>query len=444
MNGRQPDLLMERGLPESVETERLVLGSILLDYRENLPAALGLLRPQDFALKSHRRIFGAMVEMDKVCEPVDRVTVFNRLQANGHAEAVGGLSYLVSLDDGLPRLCNFEQYLLIVREKAILRRTVFACDRLKNACLLGIDPPADLLAQAERTLVAIAGDAATGGRLRTASEVFAEQGVEAILNQSRAAGKSIPFPWPSLNELLIGVQSGQLVVIAARPGVGKSAAAAQLAAHAAMEGSRVALFSLEMSASEILQRMVCSAAGVNMHTARRGRLSEQERFEMSRAATDIAALPLYIDDATGCTMGALNAAVRRLNAKHPVGLVIVDYLQLMDVPGRRENRNVEISEISRGLKRLARELEFPVVALSQLNREPEKHMRRPMLADLRDSGSIEQDADVVVLLHLVNAEPGARVVDCEFLVAKHRNGPIGKRVLRFHRESTRFVDREGS
>lgn len=429
--------LFAKGLPADPDTERLVLGAAMLDPIENLPLVAALVQTDDFSIEANRRIYAAILAVHEAGGTPDRIAVGRELQDRGWLESCGGLSYLVSLDDGLPKVFGLEDHTARIRAKATLRRTIVSLQSIIDRCILEADPPSELLDQASRALSALEDSTSRQATLRSADEIFHELGIEAIM-APRPDSSGIPLPWPNGAQLVPSLRPGQLIVLAGRPGSGKSAAAAQIALHAAQRGHGVAFFSLEMSVQEILQRLGCGLAGVDAHKIRCGRLTRAEVAALSSAANALSELPLYLDDQAGCTVAAISAAVRALRARKRVGLVAIDYLQLMNAPGRRENRNVEVSAISSGLKRLARELQVPVLALAQLNREPERQARKPILADLRDSGSIEQDADVVVFVHQPKQEADTPVVETEILVSKNRGGPIGKRRLGFHRSLTLF------
>lgn len=409
------------GLPSDPDTERLVLGAMLTDQEAVAPVAAAL-TPEEFTVEAHRRIYRAILALHERGEAIEWNTVHFELQRAGHAESVGGLSYLVSLDDGLPRIYGLDSYVAWLTEKATLRRAALAAiERLGRD--LGDNPP-------------------RRNRLRSAAEIFAEVGVEAVLNPTtqRDGALTIRLPWKALDEMLGGFRPGQLIVLAARPAAGKSAMAAQVATRAAEEGKAAALFSLEMAASEVLQRVACGRATVDSARARCVRLNAGERSNLLTAASGVAELPLFLDDQTGATVPSLTASVRALRGKADVRLIVIDYLQLMTATGRAENRNVEVGAISRGLKRFALEAQVPILALSQLTRDPERQSRRPNLSDLRDSGSIEQDADVVLFLHGSDHEQRGDNREVQVLVAKNRGGPTGRVSLVFEARYTRFAE----
>lgn len=429
--------LLECGLPAALDAEKLILGSLLGGTLavEHLLDALG---SDDFSLEKHRRIFTAVMELHEAGSAVNRVTVYHRLADKGEAESCDGLGYLIFLEDECVPL-NLDSYIRLVKDKATLRRAIFAGRRLIDECLLAQEAPGELLMRAERAIQDLSRGSETGGTLQTPEQVIqAAGGLQEFLEANQHYTATLP--WPRAQAIIAGFRPSELIIIAARTGRGKTALATQITLAAAESGNGVAVYSLEMSAREILQRMACTRAGVDSHRLRQRRLTHEERRNLMRALTDIHELPIWIDDRTGCTTAAIRAGLRRIKAKHNIGLLVVDYLQLMESPGR-ENRVQEVSQISRGLKRMAGELDIPVIALAQLNRGPETEKRRPVLADLRESGSIEQDANVVIFLHWLESDmDSSGPVPVEFIVAKQRSGPSGKVELNFNATYTRFED----
>lgn len=382
--------LLQTGLPADPETERLILGAALTDT-ESVPPIAATLSPDDFAVEAHRRILQAALAVHERGETVQRHTVFFELERRGQAQAVGGISFLVGLDDGLPKLFSLDDYVTRVQEKATLRRAAMGHQRCLDEILTGRVSGPEAVESIDRLVRSLSDTATRRNRLRSASEIFGEVGVEAVLNPASSPEHDliVRLPWRGLDELLGGLRPGQLAILAARPAVGKTAMALAIATEAAARRQPAALFSLEMPSTELLQRAACSSARVDSVRARQGRLDQNERARLMKAAGAIEGLPLFLDDQTGATVSGVSAAVRALHSRERVALVVIDYLQLMS-GGRFENRNVEVSSISRGLKRLALELRIPILALSQLTREPERQARRPTLADLRDSGSISK------------------------------------------------------
>jgi replicative DNA helicase len=432
--------LLKTGLPSDPDTEKLILGAAMTDP-EALPSIAASLAPEDFAVEAHRRTVEAVLAVYGRGETVQRNTVFYELERRGFAKGVGGLSFLTELDDGLPKLYSVEDYILRVKDKATLRRAAIVHERCLEQILGGRVTGIEAMESINALSRSFGDSASHANRLPSVGEIFAEVGVEAILNPASSPDQrsAVRLPWRGLDELLGGLRPGQLVILGARPAVGKTAMALSITLAAAMNKRPAALFSLEMPSSELLQRATCSLARVDSVRARHGGLDQNERAQLMTQATAIEALPFFLDDQTGATVAGVTAAVRARHDREKLALVVVDYLQLMTGGGRFENRNVEVSAISRGLKRLAREMRIPVLALCQLTREPERANRAPSLADLRDSGSLEQDADAVILLHAGRDQAGP-TIEVSAHVAKNRNGPVGKVMLHFERRYTRFVE----
>jgi replicative DNA helicase len=439
-------LALDKGLPSNVDAERFVLGSILLDDSQFVQVA-GTLEPEDFSLEKHRRIFQRMIDLNGRAERIDRVTVANELLRFSELESCDGLSYLVSLDDGLPRIFNLDSYVRIVKDKAILRKIIFNSQHLMNRCLLGEEDPEQILAGAEESLLKL-GDSRLKTGLVSPEQVIQDYqgGINAFLDPSKRI-KGISTGFAKLDEMTGGLHGGELIILAARPSMGKTAMALNIAQHAASRlGQTVAIFSLEMSNESLLTRMLCATARVDSQRFRAGYLNADERKRLQAAAAQLVEAPLFIDDTAGSHLMDMHAKLRRLGQQRKLGLVIVDYLQLMSGRGRFENRNQEISTLSRGLKLLAKELNVPMLVLSQLSRAPETRQgdHRPQLSDLRESGSIEQDADLV--LFIFREEVYKRDREdlhgmAELLVSKQRNGPTGKVDLVFLHSLTKFENR---
>jgi replicative DNA helicase len=441
-----PDIT-DKGLPTNVDAERLVLGSILLDDSLYIQAA-GTLEPEDFSLEKHRRIFKRMGDLQERGERIDRVTVANELLKFNELEACGGLSYLVSLDDGLPRISNLDSYIRIVKDKSVLRRIIFASQHMMNRCLLGEEEPGEILAGAEETLLKL-GEARVKNGLQSAEQILQnyEGGISAFLDPSKRV-KGISTGFTKFDEYTGGLHGGDLFILAARPSMGKTALALNIAQHVALKLKQtVAVFSLEMSKESLLTRMLCATARVDSQRFRAGYLSQEERRKLNHALHELVEAPLYIDDTPGVHLMDMHAKLRRLQAeRNKIGLVIVDYLQLMSARGRYENRNQEVSALSRGMKLLAKELDVPMLVLSQLSRAVETRQgdHRPQLSDLRESGSIEQDADVVGFIfreEVYNRDREDLRGLAELIIAKQRNGPVGTVNLVFLHAQTKFENR---
>ena len=442
------DIALERGLPVNLDAERFVLGAILMDDSLYIQVA-GVLEAEDFSLEKHRRIFLRMGELYARAERIDRVTVANELLKQNQLESVDGVSYLVSLDEGLPTIANLDSYVGIVKDKAVLRRIIFTSQKLIDRCILGEEEPDQILASAEENLLKL-GESRAQDALVSPKRILDEfdGGINAFLDPSKRI-KGLSTGFLKLDEMTGGLHEGELVILAARPSMGKTALALNIAQHVAMrpgEKQTVAVFSLEMSRESLLTRMICAGARVDQQKFRAGYLNQDERRRLAKTASEMVQAPLFIDDTSGTHVMDIHAKLRRLKSEHGLSLVVVDYLQLMSGRGRFENRNQEISTMSRGLKLLAKELKVPMLVLSQLSRAPETRPgdHRPQLSDLRESGSIEQDADLVAFIFREEVyKPDREDLRglAELLVQKQRNGPTGKVNLVFLKEFTKFENR---
>jgi replicative DNA helicase len=437
----------EKGLPVNVDAERFVLGSILLDDNLFIQVA-GSLEPSDFSLEKHRRIFRRMGEINERGERIDRITVANELMKYNELESCDGLSYLVSLDDGLPQMPNVESYVRLVKDKATLRRIIFASQHMINRAMMAEEAPEEILAGAEETLLKLGEEQVKAGLLNPAQilENY-EGGISAFLDPSKRV-KGISTGFLKLDEYTGGLHAGDLFILAARPSMGKTAFALNIAQHVALRNKQtVAVFSLEMSKESLLTRMLCATARVDSQKFRMGYLSGDERRKLNHALQELAEAPLYIDDTAGLHLMDMHAKLRRLKQERGgLSMVIVDYLQLMSSRGRVENRNQEVSALSRGLKLMAKELNVPMIVLSQLSRAVETRQgdHRPVLSDLRESGSIEQDADVVGFIfreEVYNRDREDLKGLAELIISKQRNGPVGTVNLVFLHAQTKFENR---
>lgn len=434
------DLALERGLPLALDAEKFVLAGILMGAGANVTA---LLKDTDFGIERHQRIYRAMLELESKGKAIDRATVAWELKRLNQLEA-DGVSYLASLDEGLPTLVNLDAYVSMVRDKSVLRQSIFVHQRAIDECLLAVDPTPDILERAERDIAQLSAGMVQPVNFRTPAQVVERAGgLSQIVNPDKRG--CVQTPWDGLNRMLLhgGFTAGQMVVIGARPSMGKTAMACQIADWATSAGHGVPFFTLEMSDQSILLRMAAARAQVDSLKVTRRVASSQDISALMEAFNELVQVPnLWIDDTTGCTVPAMRAALRKLTAKNKIGLVVIDYLQLVEIAGRAGNRYEQISDISRGVKRIGREFGVPVVVLAQLNRESEKEARRPRLRDLRDSGSIEQDADVVLLPFLTNngQDENGDVLAIELGIAKQRNGPTGIVPLLFLRRFAKFVE----
>ena len=432
---------LERIPPQNLEAEMAVLGSMLLE-EDALVVAAELLEADAFYKDAHRQIFTAVVELYKRHVPVDLVTLTDELTRRGIVEEVGGASYLTTLTSVVPTAANVEHYCHIVKSRAILRALIKASTAIAGECYEDVTDPDLLLDKAEQRIFEIASKKLK--RDASSLKELIKSSIETIdaLYQRKGVITGLPTGYRELDQMLAGLQPSDLVIVAGRPAMGKSSFAFCMAEHVAMDAKiPVAVFSLEMSKEHLVQRMLCAHARINAHNVRTGMLSSSDWPKLTQAAGKLSEAPIFIDDTPGISILELRAKARRLRSRHRIGMLILDYLQLMEEPTRSENRQQEISVISRNLKALARELDVPVVAISQLSRAPERRETfRPRLSDLRESGAIEQDADVVLLLfreeYYTPTEENQGVA--EVIIGKQRNGPTGTIKLAFIKEYTRF------
>jgi replicative DNA helicase len=437
------DASMEgRGVPRNVDAERAVLGALLLHAdADTLDQVHGKLRAEDFYLAKHRLIFRSILDTYDRASQADPITVAEDLERKGMLEEAGGRDILLDLAGTVVSAASIGYHAELVRQKSVQRLVLEACLDTARIVYENRMDSADLIDEAERRIFEIQrleGD----GKGETISAIVMNV-LEKLekLRQNRGALTGVPTRFYDLDEITSGLQSGELIVIAARPSMGKTTLALNLAERVASQGLGVAFFSLEMHRQQIVQNLLCGRASIDSQALRRGRLTEPQYRRLQEEAASLYESPLFVDDTPGLTLMSLRAKCRRLAAKQEIRLVIIDYLQLLSAGGRVESRQQEIATISRGLKSLARELEVPVVALAQLNRDVEaRDNHRPRMSDLRESGSIEQDADVVALLHREDYyNPTEENADlAQLIIAKQRNGPTGEITLRFFRETMRF------
>src|SRR5712692_9576485 len=435
---------LERPLPQNLEAERSILGAILLDNHA-LNAAIENLKPEDFFLEQHRRVFNQMIALGESQQAIDLVTLTEELHRRGDLEAAGGAPYLASLADGMPKVSNIEHYARIVKEKAMLRNLIHATHNIQQNAFEGEDGADAILDNAESSIFALAEDRVKAG-LVSIKDVVKDnfERLEKIFREGKSI-TGVSTGYTELDKLLSGLQPSELLILAARPSQGKTALALNFAENISIRaGSPVAFFSLEMSKESLLQRLLASVAQIDAHKFRSGHLSREDWRRMTEALGTISNAPLWIDDAGSTSVLEIGAKARRLKREKGLSLVVVDYLQLITGRGRFGNRQEEVSSISRALKGLAKELQIPVLVLSQLTRAPEREERGPQLSDLRESGAIEQDADVVMFIYRPNfykegAAPDERE-ETELRIAKQRNGPTDMVKLKFLSRFTRFEE----
>jgi replicative DNA helicase len=437
----------ERLPPQNLEAETSVLGAILVPGGERALDGIMIdvrLRPEDFYRDRHGRIFNAMLGLKDRTEPVDALTVCEELSRRGELDQVGGEDYVHSLPARVPAPGNFAHYAKIVKEHALLRGLLVVGQEIQEHVLSHTGDPRQLFEQAETSLFKVAHDDHSG-EVRAISQILEKEldRLEAISRDGLAI-RGTPSGFTDLDQLTGGFQNGNLIVVAARPSMGKSALVTNMAENAAVKYRKpVAMFSLEMSETELAERFIASQAKLSSDELRKGKVKAERWPKIVSASQALAASPLYVDDSSDIGIHELRAKARRLHAKEPLGLVIVDYLQLMRPEDPRVGRVEQIGQMSRGLKILARELDVPVVAVSQLSRAPElRPDKRPILSDLRESGQIEQDADVVVFLYRDDYynHDSERPGEADLIIAKHRNGPVGRVELVFRTQQPKFMN----
>jgi replicative DNA helicase len=438
--------VIDRLPPQNLDSEQAVLGSILID-RDAIVEVADFLHPEDFYRQAHGRIFEAMLGLFEHREPIDVVTVAEALERDGQLETVGGASYLSTLGNDTPTAVHVTQYGRIVERKAVLRRLISAAGKI---AAIGYEDGPDIQESIDRSEAELfAVSQRRSGESFSALRTLLHDAYDRLdyLHAHRGEIVGIPSGFHDLDTLTTGFQASDLIIVAARPSVGKTSLALNIAEHAAVrEGKTVGVFSLEMSKEQLIQRLLSSVANIDSQRMRSGFLEEMDFARIAPAMQSLSDAPMFIDDTPSISTMELRTKARRLQAERGLDLLIVDYLQLMQATSnsRDSNRVQEVSEISRGLKSLARELKVPVIALSQLSRQPEmRESREPRLSDLRESGAIEQDADLVLFLWRERDKPGedesadGDVVNLR--LAKHRNGPTGEVKLWFRKSQTRFV-----
>lgn len=435
--------MLDRVPPQNIDAEQSVLGAMLLE-RDAIFRVMEFLKSEDFYRESHRLIYQVILELAEAGSPVDLITVTDLLRDKGELEKIGGVTYVATLANLVPTAANAEYYAKIVEEKALTRALISVTTRISSRGYEGSDSAEELLDEAEKSILDL-------GQRRSSSTFVPVKDIlvntfEDIEHVYKNRGKitGVPSGFIELDRMTNGFQKGDLIILAARPSMGKTAMAILMGQHCAIKHQvPVGIFSLEMSKEQLVQRMLCSEAMVDAHKVRTGNLADEDWGKLSEAASFLSKAPIYLDDTGAATVREMKSKVRRLKAEKGLGLIIIDYIQLMSGGKKIENRQQEIAEISRKLKGLAKELGVPVLALSQLSRAVESRTdKHPMMSDLRESGSIEQDADIVMFIYrdeYYNQESEKKGI-AEVIIAKQRNGPVGTIELGFFREYTKFVN----
>lgn len=453
----QTDVTLEKTLPHSLDAERAVLGGVLLE-NTLFDQASEILSWEDFYLDAHRTLFSAMAGLAAESRAIDSLTLSEELQKARELEAAGGLGYIASLLDGIPRLSNVEHYARIVKEKSLLRKLIHSTNEILVRSYSNEEEPGELLDLAEKAIFDISQEKVKSGFVRLQDLLDSTyRDIEALYHRKELI-TGISTGYVELDHMTSGLQPSDLIIIAARPGLGKTSLALNVAQHAALHHNKVVgIFSLEMAAPQLVTRLLCAEARVDAHKVRTGYLSKEDWSRLAKAMSRLSQARMFIDDTPGLSIVEMRSKARRVKAEHGLDLLVVDYLQLMSGASgssrvRFENRQQEISAISRALKGLAKELNVPLVALSQLSRAPEQRRgdHRPQLSDLRESGSIEQDADVVLFifredLYKKDEDPDGESGVAQIIIGKQRNGPVGTIKLAFIEQWTKFENlaREG-
>jgi replicative DNA helicase len=435
----------DRTLPHNLEAERSVLGAILV-HNDAFNTAAQVIDGRDFYRDAHRRIFDRMVTLNERGAAIDFITLKEELSRGGELEHVGGPAYVASLVDGVPRATNVEYYAKIVKEKATLRNLIYAANKILSNAYEADQEPELILDEAESLIFAVADDRLKAGFVAMrdlVTDSFPK--IEQLFEHKRLV-TGVPTGFVDLDEMTRGFQGGDLIIIAARPSMGKTSLVLNIAQHVAVQPEMsVGFFSLEMSKESLFIRLLTSEAQIDSHRLMSGHIGERDYGRISQSLERLSGMRLFIDDTANLGVLEMRAKSRRLQSEHGLNLLVVDYIQLMSARGRYENRTLELASISRSMKGLAKELNVPIVMLSQLSRAPEARSdHRPQLSDLRESGALEQDADVVILIYrddAYNRDPNnPDAGTAELILAKQRNGPTGIVRLAFLREQTRFAN----
>ncbi|MHA0857543.1 replicative DNA helicase [Paenibacillus sp. CMAA1364] len=445
MGGEQ---FYDRIPPQNLEAEQAVIGAILLQD-EALITAMERVNTEDFYDKPHQLIFEAMLQLGEDNEPIDLVTLTSLLQDRGQLEDIGGVSYLARLAHSVPTAANVEYYAQIIEEKSMLRRLIRTATQIVSEGYTGGEDVSGMLGDAERKILEISNRRSGSGFVLIRDVLMEVFDRVEMLHENKGGTSGVPTGFVDLDKMTNGFQKNDLIIVAARPSVGKTAFALNIAQNVAVRAKEtVAIFSLEMSAPQLVQRMICAEANLDANAMRTGEFKDDDWAKLTMGISSLSEAQIYIDDTPGITVADIRSKCRRLKKENGLGMIVIDYLQLIHGRGKSgENRQQEVSEISRTLKQIARELEVPVVALSQLSRGVEQRQdKRPMMSDLRESGSIEQDADIVSFLYrddYYNQDSEKKNI-IEIIIAKQRNGPVGTVELVFLKNFNKFVNYEGA
>lgn len=437
--------MIDRVPPQNTEAEQAVLGAMLIE-KEAISKVAEFLKGTDFYREAHRIMFDTMLELFNKNEAVDLVTVTESLRKNDKLESVGGIAYVTSLANSVPTAANILYHGKIIEEKALLRGLINSATAIAGMGYEDNEDVAEIMDKAEKMILEVSERRIGGDFTPIKTIIFDAFGKIEQLYASKGGITGLASGFKDLDKLTSGLQPSDLVLIAARPSMGKTAFTLNIATHVAVrEKQAVAFFSLEMSKEQLVQRMLCAEAAIDSQRLRIGELEDRDWGKLISAADRLSSAPIFIDDTAGITVMEMRSKARRLKIEHDLKLIIIDYLQLMQGSGSKsgDNRQQEISEISRSLKALARELNVPVIALSQLSRSVEsRQVKKPMLSDLRESGSLEQDADIVAFLYredYYNPDTEHKNIT-DVIIAKHRNGPVDTVQLFFHKQFTKFAD----
>lgn len=441
------DILIDRTPPQNIEAEQAVLGAIFLEP-QSLTVASEILIPEDFYRSAHQKIFSVILKLNDHGKAVDLVTVTEELAAGKQLENVGGVSYLSEIANSVPTAANIEYYAKIVEEKSLLRRLIRTATTIAQDGFSREDEVDDLLTDAEKQILEVANRKNTGSFQNIKDVLVRAYDQIEVLNSRKGDITGIPTGFVDLDRMTAGFQRNDLIIVAARPSVGKTAFALNIAQNVATKtDENVAIFSLEMGAEQLVMRMLCAEGNIDAQNLRTGSLTDEDWRKLTMAMGSLSNAGIYIDDTPGVRINEIRSKCRRLKQERGLGMIMIDYLQLIQGSGGKgsENRQQEVSEISRSLKALARELKVPVIALSQLSRGVEQRQdKRPMMSDIRESGSIEQDADIVAFLYrddYYDKESENKNI-IEIIIAKQRNGPVGTVQLAFAKEYNKFVNLE--